>query len=421
MKSRAFHFLLAALAFGSTHAAETLSVVPDSAQALSTVGGRFANLSDASATRVSPANIVEIERPELLLNLAAWNGDIRFDGATSSSVKMSQSWVYPGSLYFVAPIIPKKVAFGFGISSPFGMAATFPKQMDPQLRYTIPYEGRLLALDFTPAVSFKVAKNFNLAIGMDIIYSELTLGRIYPWFAGPFGPGPNGPEGELEMKGSGWGVGGYAGINWEFAKGHRLAIVGRLPVTINYEGEHKFSNIPAAAQIFGGFSDRGSFQSDMTFPGSIAVGYGVDVTDRLTLGFDFQWSDNSSHDDIPLDLGNNQPLLGGANGAALSWKDSIDLGMGVTYKLNKSWSLRGGYLYSENSQPELNYIPSAAVNDRHVFGLGVGWRGETRSVDLAYAYVFNPIRTIGSNADPALNGNYKHQWHVLSLSITQKF
>lgn len=420
MKLRAFHLLLAALAFGSTHAAETLSVVPDSAQALSTVGGRFANLNDASATRVSPANIVEIERPELLLNLAAWNGDIRFDGATSSSVKMSQSWVYPGSLYFVAPIIPKKVAFGFGISSPFGMAATFPKEMDPQLRYTIPYEGRLLALDFTPAVSFKVTKNFNLAIGMDIIYSELTLARIYPWFAGPFGPGPNGPEGELEMKGSGWGIGGYAGLNWEFAKGHRIAVVGRLPVTINYEGEHKFSNVPGVAQAFG-FSDRGSFQSDMTFPGSIAVGYGVDVTERLTLGFDFQWSDNSSHDDIPLDLGNNQPLLGGVNGAALSWKDSIDLGTGITYKLSKNWLVRGGYLYSENSQPELNYIPSAAVNDRHVFSLGVGWRGETRSVDLAYAYVYNPVRTIGSNADPALNGNYKHQWHVLSLSITQKF
>ena len=49
----------------------------------------------------------------------------------------------------------------------------------------------------------------------------------------------------------------------------------------------------------------------MTFPGSIAVGYGIDVTDRLTLGFDFQWSRNSSHDDIPIDIGNNQALLAG--------------------------------------------------------------------------------------------------------------
>lgn len=408
--------MLAALAFGSSHAAETLSVVPDSAQALATVGGRFANLNDASATRVSPANIVEIERPELLLNLAAWNGDIRFDGATSSSVKMSQSWVYPGSMYFVAPIIPKKVAFGFGVSTPFGMASTYPKDMDPSLKYVIPYEARLLAIDFTPAVSFKLAKNFNFAVGMDIIYSQLTLAQNYSWQNAGFGPVP---DGEIQMKGDGWGIGGYAGLNWEFAKGHRIAVVGRLPVKINYEGRYKSSNMPAVGQLLG-FTDDSRFQSDMTFPGSIAVGYGVDITDRLTLGFDFQWSNNSSHDDIPLDIGNNQPLLG-SNGAALSWKDSIDLGTGITYKINESWRVRGGYLFSENSQPELNYIPSACVNDRHVFGLGVGWRGATRSVDLAYAYVYNPIRTIGSNAVPALNGNYKHQWHVLSLSITQKF
>lgn len=416
MKQRAFCLIAALVACHLSPAAETLSVVPDSAQALGTVGGRFANLSDASATRVAPANIVDIAQPELLINLAAWNGDIRFDGANGGSVKMSQSWVYPGSLYFVAPIVPEKVAFGFGVSTPFGMASTYPKDMDPQLRYVLPYEARLLAVDFTPAVSFKLAKNFNVAVGMDIIYSELTLAQNYSWAGAGF---MGSPDGEIQMKGNGWGIGGYMGMKWEFAKGHRLAFVGRLPVKIDYEGEYKASNIPALAQALG-FSDHSRFQSDMTFPGSIALGYGVDLTDRLTLGFDFQWSDNSSHDDIPLNIENNQALIG-SNGAALSWKDSIDLGAAATYKVGQNWLVRGGYLYSENSQPELTYMPAVCVNDRHVFSVGVGWRGKTRSVDLAYAYVYNPIRTIGSAAQPAFNGNYKHQWHVLSLSLTQKF
>ena len=87
MKIRAFHIILASiLAFASAHSAETLSVVPDSAQALGTVGGRFANLHDASAVRVSPANILQIKEPEVLLNLAVWNGDIRLDSTTSGSV-----------------------------------------------------------------------------------------------------------------------------------------------------------------------------------------------------------------------------------------------------------------------------------------------------------------------------------------------
>lgn len=417
MKLRTLLPLLALLPAASVlHAAETLSVVPDSAQALATAGGRFANLSDASAVRVSPANIADFERPELLVNLAAWNGDIRFDGANGNSVKMSQSWVYPGSLYFVAPIVPKKVSFGFGVSTPFGMASMYPKEMDAPLRYALPYESRLLAIDLTPAVAFKVTKNFNIAFGLDIIYSELTLAQMYSWQnAGFIGS----PDGEIQMKGTGWGIGGYMGINWEFAKGHRLAFVGRLPVKINYSGEYKASNIPAVAQLLG-FTDHSNFQSDMTFPGSLALGYGVDVTKKLTLGFDFQWSENSSHDDIPLDIGGNQALLG-MSAASLQWKNSIDLGMAATYKLSKSWQVRGGYLYSENSQEETNYTPSVCVNDRHVFGVGVGWRGASRSVDLSYAYVYNPIRTIGSAAQPLFDGNYKHTWHVLSLSITQRF
>lgn len=225
------------------------------------------------------------------------------------------------------------------------------------------------------------------------------------------------------MKGDGWGIGGYLGANWEFAPGHRLAVIGRLPIKIKYSGRTETVGMPTgnAGLTAAGVSSTSRFDSEMTFPGSVAIGYGVDLTERLTLGFDFQWTDNSSHDDIPLDLGNNQPLFFGQTTAPLGWKDSIDLGMGASYKLDNTWMLRSGYLFSENSQPEANYLPSAPGNDRHVFSVGVGWKGVTRSVDLAYAFVWNPTRTIGSAATPAFNGTYKHQWHVLSLSVTQRF
>jgi long-chain fatty acid transport protein len=425
MKSRAIHLLVAlGLATASVQAAETLSVVPDSAQALGTVGGRIANLHDASAVRVSPANILQIKEPEVLLNLAVWNGDIRVNSNISGSVKMSQSWIYPGSIYAVLPVVPDKLAFGFGVSTPFGLGSYFPKDMPvgpglgAGLRHNLPFEARLLAVDFTPAVAFRVTDTLTMAAGLDIVYSELTLGRIYPWAA--WGGGD--PDGEIQLKGDGWGIGGYLGANWEFAPGHRLAFIGRLPIKISYSGRTETVGMPSgnAGLTLAGASSTSRFGSDMTFPGSIAIGYGVDLTERLTLGFDFQWSDNSSHDDIPLDLENNQALLFGQT-APLGWKDSIDLGFGASYKLDKAWLLRCGYLFSENSQPETNYLPSAAAYDRHVFGVGVGWKGKSRSVDLAYAFVYNPTRTIGSAATSAFNGTYKHQWHVISLSVTQRF
>jgi long-chain fatty acid transport protein len=419
MKTPALLTLVLAISVSGLQAAETLSVVPDSAQGLATVGGRFANLNDASAVRVSPANIAGMTESQILLNAAAWNGDIRFNSTNASSVKMTESWIFPGSLYGVVPIIPGKMVFGMGISTPFGLAMSYPKNMDVGIRYSVPYKSSLLAVDITPALAFKVSESLSMAIGMDIIYSELSFQRIYPWSLWA----PGAADGELALRGTGWGVGGYLGVNWTLAKGHRLALVGRLPVRIRYSGELEARGMPAGNPALGaaGATPTSSFKSDMTFPGSVALGYGIDVTERLTLGFDFQWSNNSSHDDIPLNVDNNQPLLAGANAANLGWKNSIDLGTGVTYALNQRWKLRGGYLFSENSQPVLNYMPSAPGNDRHVFGVGIGWRGARQSVDLAYAFVYNPTRTIRGAADPALDGSYKHQWHVLSLSLTHRF
>ena len=424
MNTRSLNALLGTLVLlvGSfSQAAETLSVVPDSAQALGMVGGRLANLDDASAVRVSPANIAGFEEAQVLFNAAVWNGDIQFHSDNGASVKMDQPWIYPASLYSVLPIVPGKLAFGIGVSTPFGMATEYPRDMDPRLRYALPYESRLLAVDITPALAWKVSENFSIAAGLDIVYSELEIKRVYPWSV--WSPTSPVRDGELAFQGSDWGVGGYLGMNWTVAKGHRLALVGRLPITIEYSGELEANGRPGNNAVLNalGTSHSSSFDSEMTFPGSIAAGYGIDLTSRLTLGFDFQWTDNSSHDDIPLNVGNNQALLGGQNSALLGWKDSIDLGTGLSYALSDSWTLRSGYLYSENSQPDDHYTPAVTVYDRHVFGVGIGWKGKRQSIDLAYAFVYNPERTVSGASEPAFNGRYTHQWHVLSISVTHRF
>ena len=419
MKSRVIYFTQAlCLASVAVHAAETLSVVPDSAQALGIVGGRYANLSDASAVRVSPANIMQIQKSELLLNTAAWNGNISLMQNSGQNVKMNKPWVFPASMYFVQPIIDGRLSFGLGVSTPYGMAASYPQNMTGGIRYALPYSTNLLTVDITPAVAVKVTENLSVAVGMDIMYADLKMRQFYPW--GALVPGA--PEGDIQVHGQGWGLGGYAGINYTVAKRHRFALVGRLPVKVNLHGDFRSTSMPGA--LAGAFSPNSSFDSSMTFPGSISVGYGFDVTDQFTIGFDFKWTQNSSTHNLPLLIGSNQPLLGGATSAIFNWQNSIDVGTGMTYRLNENWVVRGGYLFSENSQPQASYTPSAPANDRHIFSLGVGWQGKTRGVDLTYAYVYNPTRVISgaaSNPPGQYDGSYTHQWQVLSLSITQRF
>ncbi len=394
--------------------AETLSLVPDTAEALSQAGGRYANLSDASVVRVSPGNMLDFSEPEVLVNASIWKADIDFKSVSGAQLDVQNPWRYPVSLYGVVPLREKKLAFGMGVSTPYGLGSEYGRGND--LKYVVPYESELLTLSFTPAIAMQVTDSLRVGIGLDVMYSRLQISQVYPWGVALGGMVP---DGEVKMDGDGWGVGGYMGINWEIAKGHRLALVGRLPIKVNYEGSFEGQGMPRALQAVG-FSETSKFESDMTFPGSVALGYGVDVSDRLTLGFDFKWSANSSHNDIPLEVGGNQALLP-TRSLELDWRNSIDLGAAATWKLSDYWVLRAGYLFSENSQPDRSYTPSIPANDRHISAVGLGWRGAKNSVDLAYAFVFNPDREVNGASQPLFDGRYRHQWHVLTVSIAHRF
>jgi long-chain fatty acid transport protein len=394
--------------------AETLSLVPDTAEALSTAGGRYANLKDASVVRVSPGNMLDFTEPEVLVNASVWKADISFQSLSGAQLEVENPWRYPVSLYGIVPLKEKRIALGLGVSTPFGLGSDYGRSND--LKYVVPYESELLTLSLTPAVAIQVTDSLRIGIGLDVMYARLQISQVYPWSAAL---GARASDGEVNMDGDGWGVGGYMGVNWEIAKGHRLAFVGRLPITVTYTGDFEGKGMPRELQG-AGFTRTGDFDSEMTFPGSVALGYGVDVNERLTLGFDFKWSANSSHDDIPLNVGSNQSLLP-TRSVELDWEDSIDLGAAATWKLSKEWAFRTGYLFSENSQPDRTYTPSIPANDRHIFAMGLGWRGEKNSVDLAYAFVYNPDRQVSSASQPLFDGEYRHQWHVLTVSVAHRF
>ncbi|MBV6501640.1 MAG: hypothetical protein CJBNEKGG_04158 [Prosthecobacter sp.] len=391
----------------SMKGAESLSLIPDSAEALGTAGGRYANLGDATVVRVSPASMVDAEQPVLQVNTGIWHGDVKFGSVTGVHLEHNDPWVYPGSVYAILPVIPGRLAFGVGISTPYGLGSSYSKSS--ALRYLVPYESSLRTMSITPAVSWRVSKSVTAGLGLDIMQGTLGINQVVPL---------GGFDGEFHFDATGWGVSGYGSIRWDITEHQRIALVGRLPLRVKMEGT--FSADGVAPGLPAGFDNHSSFDTEMTFPGSIALGYGIDVTDRLTLGLDFKWSANSSHDDIPLNTSNSNSLLP-TNSIPLKWRNSIDIGTGASYRINDAWVARAGYLFSENSMPGGTFMPSIPAYDRHIFSLGLGWKGKSNSVDLTYGFIYNPARTVSDADTAAFNGRYRHQWHVVMLSIGHKF
>lgn len=403
---------VASLAWPSGEAAEGVRALPDSAEALGMVGGRFTLSEDPSVVRSNPASLVKFDEAAFQLNFQAWHGDTDFTRLDGRSDSMIHPWKLLGGLNVVYPISDTLTA-GVGVSAPFGLSIDWRR--DGIFRYLAPSEALLQTIAVNPAVGIRLTERLSLGLGADIFYSRLKLEQAFPW---SLVTGTAARDGDMVFDGDGWGLGGYMGLNFEINDDHRIALTGRLPVEVDYEGDFTVTHVPGA--LSDTFATRTQFESQIEFPGSVGVGYGWDLTERLSLGIDFEWIQNSSHDDLPLSIGRNQAMLG-TDGLDLGWKDSFSTGFGLQYQVNENLKLRSGYLYSESPLRDETYTPAVPGNDRHMLSVGAGYEWGKNTIDLSYTYLPFESRSVRGAAQPGFDGDYEYRWHVVGISYTRKF
>lgn len=401
-----------ALALSSARAAEGVRALPETAEAIGLGGGRLILLDDASVTRTNPASLTRIGETMYQFTYQGWHGKTDFTGTAGQTDSMVVPWKHTGSLYIAHPI-SDTLTGGLGISAPFGVSINWPRT--GAFRYTGAYDATLQSVAINPALGLKINDDVSIGFGLDIFRSKLRLEQRYPWALAP-PPAPR-PDGDAIFDGHGWGLGAYFAVNFDLGERHHFAVVGRLPVSVDYEGKFSITNVPSP--LYG--VPVSPFRSEIEHPGSVSVGYGYDFSDKLSFGVDFEWLANSSHDDVPLNIGVNQPLLQGQNAIPLDWEDSISLGFGVEYEPCENWTLRAGYLYSDNPGSSRTYNPSLPTDDRHILSAGVSYSWGPNTIDFAYSRLFMDASQIRGNVQPAFNGDYRYEWNILTLTYQRRF
>lgn len=399
--------LLTTFAFG----AEGLRTLPDSAEAMGMMGGRLTLLDDGSVVRTNPASLTDITDTLVTVTYQPWHGKTDFTGATGVRDSMIMPWKHTGSVYIASPV-NDTLSAGLGVSAPYGVSINWPRE--GAFRYAGAYDAVKQTVAINPAMGLKLNDKVSIGFGLDIYRSSLKLEQRFPW---GLATGLPVRDGNMVFEGDGWGLGGYLGVNFDIGDRHHIAVVGRLPVDVDYEGDFHIDNIPGPGLAL----PNSPFQSNIEHPGSIGVGYGLDVTERLSIGVDFEWTQNSTHDDLPLSIGANQPLLAGNNAVPLAWDDSISIGVGGEYRVTDQLTLRAGYQYADSPMNSATYNPSVPADDRHIFSVGVGYEWGNSSIDLAYSLLTMDSSDIRGNVQPAFNGHYDYDWDILTISFTHHF
>jgi len=407
-------FIPALLFLGSLSAygAEGVRALPDTAEAMGLAGGRFILLDDASVARTNPASLTRIHDTMYQVTYQAWHGKTDYSRPNGVTDSMVVPWKHTGSLYIAHPLNDTMTA-GLGVSAPFGVSINWPRL--GAFRYTGAYDATLQTAAINPSLGLKINDEISIGFGLDIYRSKLRLEQRFPWAAVP--PAAARPDGDAIFDGSGWGLGGYVGVNFDLGDRHHIAIVGRLPVSVDYKGRFSVTNVPAGFP----FAPFSHFRSEIEHPGSIGVGYGYDVSEKLSIAFDFEWIQNSTHDDVPLNIGVNQAMLAGTNALPLNWDDSVSMGFGFEYQASDQWTIRGGYLYSDNPGNQTTYNPSLPTDDRHILSAGVSYTWGLNTIDFAYTRLLMDASNIQGNVQPAFNGSYAYDWNILTLSYQRRF
>ena len=100
--------------------------------------------------------------------------------------------------------------------------------------------------------------------------------------------------------------------------------------------------------------------------------------------------------------------------------------LGVTRSFQQGYFLSAGYIYSENSSPDLNFTPLIPDADLHLWTIGFGRRGEESSWAIAYAIAYNGGREVRGNSSSSLigesaDGDYETLNHAINLSYQFSF
>ncbi len=392
---------------------------PESASALGRIGGKIVHTEDASAATINPANITKIENPSIMVSLTAGYGTKEFTSAINgSTTDTKDNMAYLPSIYATIPA-GDVYTFGIGITFPFGRHSEWDKSAI--FSTSSPYYSELVVANINPSIARKFGDNVSVGIGISLYQSHLQFKQVMPWSI--LTKNPATPSGTGNFEGDGTSFGVNFGITWEIVENHAVALTYRSPFDVTYKGDFDVTETPAGAGAVG-VTSHSDFETEFKFPTIVAIGYGIEVTEKLRVEFDIEWIEASRNKEFIVDIENNNVLVGGAPAPSTipqNWDDNWTFGLGADYQCTESLVARAGYIYLDAPSPTSTMIPVASEENQSVISLGLGYTHESHTIDIAYALgILNGI-TVDDNANQAVNGEYDHQSHLLSFAYGYQF
>jgi long-chain fatty acid transport protein len=412
------------LCLSSTAYSGGFTVTVQSASSGGTASTNHAMAEDASAMFYNPALLSSMEGTQVnggisltSPDMTVTNTDSRLPtlagGSAISGVGVAEptSLAATPSLYYKRDISPK-MAFGLGINIPHGVSSEYEKTSFARYEAT---ESNLTAVNFNPALSWKINDKLDLGAGINLQYGTATLSRSIDSFllcagilgatapcASLTGPGVQTSDGISKMEATGVAFGMNLGAAYRPNSRTTISVGLRSATKHELEGEAKFEHNPtlvsalgavtgngAATLVAAGYSNRDA-TADLDLPATASLAFARKMNTKLTLHGDATWTDWSSVPEIRIVFPTKAGSANLGNSVTdLKWEDTVRIGAGMTYQLSEKTKLRAGIAYDPTPTPGSdNRTPRAPSSDNLWLSVGMGHTFSKKlSVDASLAYI----------------------------------
>lgn len=413
------------------------SLLEQSARSLGRAhSGGAALVNDASSIFYNPAGLTQLTQPEFMGSLsyidlqADFTKEFAVDAAgrplSGPEDGGANKAGFVPALFFGAPI-NDKLAWGIGLYVPFGLNTDYPA--DWVGRYQAIYSS-IAAVDVAPTVAWQINDVYSIGFGINVQYFSAKLTNNVDYGAACFGAldpvtclglglAPQSHDGYFGLEGNdtsvGWTIGALADYGMT-----KIGFSYRSAIDHDIAGDVRFEAVPPLFAAQGLFQD-GSASAAIETPAKASLSFAHQLNARWTISGDITWMGWSSFDTLRIDFENpkqdniEQPE---------HWQDTWRYSVGVDWRYNDAWTLRGGLAYDEAAMEDQFRTPRLPGDARKWLALGATWHLGDMDLDIGYAHLFvgDDIRIdqVGQTHDH-LVGTYEVATDIWSIGLRYAF
>jgi len=319
----------------------------------------------------------------------------------------------------------ESVVFGIGSTSSWGLGTSWAKDSFSGYHAT---KSEIENIDTMITGAYQVNDQFSVGGGVVLDFSRMNKEKQV--FQG------TASDAEGQLKGDDGAVGYSLGALYKLDEQHQFGLTYKSEMELNYEGSltafgFDDSGGTSYAVLFGGSSYSTTFQTDVTIPQSVVLGYSFTPDEKWRFNFDVDWTDWSVLESENVFFPDESNATRVATLMALTdsdrdWDSVISFQVGGEYNWSDALALRGGYFYNPTPIPDATFDTSIPIADVHGINLGFGYDiRPNATIDLAWTGMIYEDITIDNGVGAALtadlDGTYENFTNLITLTLNWEF